>query len=177
MRLTAAIVEQPGPVALTVAGEGGTSALVLLPCDPATHGPFIRELTRANFAALMRRTVGWDEARHRQAPRHPERYRMVCEDGEPIGFFAVREEGDALYLQTIQLVPARRGCGYDTALMGYVEQVARGRGFAAVRLRVFDENPACAWYQRRGYRVVAAEPHSAIMERACGRDRTSSRGV
>jgi hypothetical protein len=90
---------QSGAVVLTVADERGPIPLALLPCDPATHGPFIRDLTRANFAALMRRTVGWDEARHRQEPRHPERYRMVYENGEAVGFFAVREEGDALYLQ------------------------------------------------------------------------------
>ncbi|HET8627300.1 MAG TPA: GNAT family N-acetyltransferase [Thermomicrobiales bacterium] len=67
-------------------------------------------------------------------------------------------------LRRADLAPSRRGRGCGPALLGYVDRAARDRGLAAVRLRVFTENPAWAWYARLGYRVVAAEAHSAILE-------------
>ena len=137
----------------------------LVPCDPVLHGPFIRAMSRQNFACLMERTVGWDEARNQQEPQAPERYRMVLAQGELIGFFAVRAEGAALYLHTIQLVPEQRRQGVGTALLRHIEALAQTRGLRAVRLRVFKENPALGWYQRNGYRVVVDEPHSLIMEK------------
>jgi hypothetical protein len=52
---------------------------------------------------------------------------MVKRAGETIGFFAVRDEADVLYLQTIQLVKAARGAGVSNegarrlyARLGYV---------------------------------------------------------
>jgi|SRR5579884_2596433 len=152
-------------LSLPNAGLAGKRAIWLTACDPASHGAFIRDLTRQNFAALMARTVGWDEARHQQEPRAPDRYRMVWADDELIGFFAVREEGDALYLQTLQLVPEQRHRGYGTALLHAVADEARARGPRQVRCRAFKENPALAWYQRHGYSVVADEPHCVLMRR------------
>ncbi|HEU5330069.1 MAG TPA: GNAT family N-acetyltransferase [Thermomicrobiales bacterium] len=141
------------------------SLVELIPCDPARHGPFIRDLSRQNFAGLMERTVGWDEAHNQQEPQIPERYRMVLAQGEPIGFFAVRAEEDALYLQTIQLVPEHRRQGIGTALLRHIEALAQTQGCRAVRLRVFKENPALDWYQRNGYQVVTDEPYSLMMEK------------
>jgi ribosomal protein S18 acetylase RimI-like enzyme len=138
----------------------------LIPCDPVRHGPFIRDLIRQNFAHLMQRTVGWDEARNQQEPRAPERYCMVLAQDALIGFFAVRAEGEALYLQTIQLVPERRRQGIGTALLRHVETLAQAQAFRVVQLRVFKENPALGWYARNGYRVVVDEPYSLIMEKA-----------
>ncbi len=143
----------------------GSVILDLIPCDPAPHGPLIRAWSHDNFAALMERTVGWDEERNQEEPRVPERYRMVQGRNELIGCLAVREEGDTLYLQTIQLVPTRRGRGYGTTLLHHVERIARARGLRRVRLRVYKENPAYHWYRRNGYRVTQVERHSLIMER------------
>ena len=137
----------------------------LIPCDPARHGPFIRDLSRQNFARLMEHTIGWDEARNQQEPQFPERYHMVLAQGALIGCFAVRVEGAALYLQTIQLVPECRRQGIGTALLRHVEALAQAQDFRAVRLRVFKENPALGWYERNGYHAVADELYSLIMEK------------
>jgi ribosomal protein S18 acetylase RimI-like enzyme len=150
---------------LTALTPDGPVVLDLLPCDPALHGQYIRDHARSAFAPYMRDTVGWDEARNEQEPRTPANYRMVCEGAEIIGFFAARPEADALYLQSILLVPDRRRRGYGTALLRHIEEMARTQGRSRVRLRVYKANPARAWYRRHGYRVATNERYSLIMEK------------
>src|ERR1700710_562311 len=112
--------------------------LELWPCDPARDGQLIRALTRENFYVAMQAT--WDEARHQQEPLHPARYRIVKRAGETIGFFALRDEGDALYLQTIQLVREARGGGVGVRLLTFIHALAAQQHKRAVRLRVFRSN-------------------------------------
>ena len=110
---------------ITALPPDGAVVLELVACDPALHGPFIRDHVRVAFAPYMRNTVGWDEARNQQEPRAPEGYRMVREGAEIVGFFAMRPEADALYLQTILLAPDRRRRGYGAALLRHIEDMAR----------------------------------------------------
>jgi len=72
---------------------------------------------------------------------------MVQLNDEIIGFFAVRLETDYLYIHTIQLVPAFRDRGYGTALLQYIEGVARLKDLRFLNLSVFEGNPA-QLYQR-----------------------------
>lgn len=139
--------------------------LELVPCDGERDGALIRALTRENFRALL--GDRWDEARHLQQPDHPEQYRMVRRAGETIGFFATRLDGDALYVQTIQLVASARGRGVGTALLAHVAELARRGGFRLLRLRVLHGNErALGLYLRLGYVVVADEAHARVLELA-----------
>lgn len=140
------------------------ASLTLIPCDPKVHGSFIRALTKDNFYDMMSRTIGWDEERHQQEPRFPERYRMVQKDDQTIGFFCIREAADHLYLHTIQLAPAFRHRGYGTALLRYIETIAKSKHLSSIRLSVFEENPAQLLYRRLGYvPVEAADDRSLIL--------------
>lgn len=131
----------------------------LVACDPARDGELIRSLTRANFFEAMRDS--WNEARHLEEPKFPERYTMVRRDGETIGFFAVRREPDHLYLQTIQLIESARGAGIGTELLARIHALA---GDLPVRLRVFRSNTgARRLYERLGYREVAADAASLVL--------------
>ena len=136
--------------------------LEIVACDPARDDEFIRTQTRANFYAAMAAT--WDEARHQREPLHPDRYRMLRWNGETVGFFAVRDEPDHLYVQTIQLVPAACGQGIGTRVMHHIAELA---GERPVRLRVFPSNTgARRLYERLGYRLVGEEDDSLILELA-----------
>lgn len=138
-------------------------SLELLPCEPDAHGAFIRVLTRENFYNTVSRTVGWDEERHQQEPRFPERYRMVQRNGEMIGFFCIREAADHLYLHTIQLVSVMRGRGYGTALLQHIESIAKSKGLPSIQLRVFKNNPAQRLYRRLGYTPLETDERSLIL--------------
>lgn len=131
----------------------------LVACDPVRDGELIRSLTRANFYEAMRET--WNEARHLEEPKFPERYTMVQRAGETIGFFAIRREPDHLYLQTIQLI--ERGTGLGTQLLAHIHALA---GDLPVRLRVFRSNTgARRLYERHGYRELSADDGSIVLER------------
>lgn len=140
-----------------------TVSLTLLACLPNIHGPFIRKLTRENFYDMMSQSMGWNEELHQQEPRSPERYRMLQINDETIGFFAVRKEADHFYLHTIQLTSALRGKGYGTALLQYIEGIARSKGLAFIRLSVFKSNPAGRLYQRLGYRPILDDEERSLI--------------
>jgi len=137
----------------------------LRPCDADMDGPFIRDLTKSNFHDVMKRTVGWNEARHQQEPKHPECYQMVCRERQRVGFLSLRDEPQFVYLPTIQLVPDARASGIGTLLMQHVEHVAVEREYDRVRLRVFKGNPAKSLYDRLGYVVVESDDFSYVMEK------------
>jgi len=131
-------------------------SLFLIPCDSEVHGALIRELTKENFYDLISRTIGWNQELHQQEPRFPDRYRMVTLNGVIIGFFAVGQGTDYLYLYTIQLISSFRGKGYGTALLDYLENFARSKGFQFLRLSVFEGNPTQRLYQGWGYCPIEA---------------------
>jgi ribosomal protein S18 acetylase RimI-like enzyme len=140
----------------------------IIACDPALHGELIRQLTRQSFEGVMTRLGIWNEARHLEEPKYPDRYRMVVRAGEAVGFFAVRLEADHLYLQTIQLVDAARGEGLGTQLLAHLEQLAREHVVPQIRLRVFAENRARHLYLRLGYQTVKVEDHTWVMAKVVG---------
>lgn len=139
----------------------------LWPCDRERDGELIRALTRANFYDAMKAT--WNEARHQQEPLHPERYQIVKRHDDAIGFLAIRDEPEVLYLQTIQLTPPARHRGIGTRLMHHVHQLASHKEMRAVQLRVLRSNDgARRLYQRLGYLVIGADDLSLLLERALG---------
>jgi ribosomal protein S18 acetylase RimI-like enzyme len=107
--------------------------------------------------------TNWNEARHLEEPKFPERYQMVRRAGETIGFFAIRREPDHLYLQTIQLIAPVRGSGLGILLLAHIRELASG--LAAIRLRVLRTNAgARRLYDRLGYRELGADGHALVLE-------------
>jgi ribosomal protein S18 acetylase RimI-like enzyme len=148
--------------------RAGELSLELCPCDGARDGPFIRAVTKANLYSLLRSTYGWDEQRHKLEPKQPEQYTMVRRGEGPIGFVALRDQTDCLYLFSIQLVPEARGAGIGTSLMHHVEEVARATGHRTIRLRVFHANRAASLYRRLGYVIESSDEYSAMMRKLVG---------
>lgn len=137
----------------------------LWPCDRERDGELIRSLTRTNFYDAMKAT--WNEARHQQEPLHPERYQIVKRHDDAIGFLAIRDEPEVLYLQTIQLTPAARHLGIGTRLMHHVHHLASQKEMRGVQLRVLRSNDgARRLYDRLGYVVIGADDLSLLLERA-----------
>ena len=139
--------------------------IVIKPCEKKRDGRFIRELTRDNFYDSLTRTIGWNENRHREEPKFPERYLMLFSENERIGFLSLREPLNCLYLETLQLLQPYRGQGIGTALMRFVEEVARRKGKDRIRLRLFKDNPAQSLYYRTGFKVIEDQDWCLLMEK------------
>lgn len=142
-----------------------TVSLAVVPCNPGVHGSFIQALTRENFYDIISRTIGWNEELYQQEPRFPERYTMVQRNNEIIGFFCIREEANYLYIHTIQLVSSDRGKGIGTALLQYIEGIARSNNLGHIYLSVFKENPAQLLYRKLGYTPIENDEYFIRMEK------------
>ena len=134
-------------------------------CDKEQNGQFIRELTRENFYDSFTKTIGWNENRHRQEPKFPERYLMLFTENTCIGFLSLRDQPNCLYLETLQLISQFRGHGIGVALMKFVEEMTRKRGKSRIQLRVFKDNPAQSLYHRIGFKVIEDQGWYLLMEK------------
>lgn len=135
------------------------------PCDKERDAQFIRALTRENFYDSLNRTIGWDEKRHLEEPKFPERYLMVFIENNRIGFLSLRDQTDCLYLETLQLIQQFRRRGIGAALMKFVEDIASRRRKDRIKLRVLKDNPAQPLYHRTGFKVIEDQGWCLLMEK------------
>jgi ribosomal protein S18 acetylase RimI-like enzyme len=80
-------------------------------------------------------------------------------DGVPLGRRCLQFEwnraDDAAYCFAFGVLPEWRSRGIGTAIDRHCEEVARSRGFGALRCGVVKNNPrGLAWHQRLGYRII-----------------------
>lgn len=139
--------------------------IVIKSCNKEHDGQFIRELTKENFYNYLSKTIGWNENLHCEEPKFPERYLMLFNGNDCIGFLSLREQPNCLYLETLQLIQTYRGCGIGTALMRFVENIARKKAKNRIELRVFKDNRAQSLYHRIGFKIVEDQGWCFLMEK------------
>ena len=75
---------------------------------------------------------------------------------------------DELRIECLAVAPDRRGQGIGTLLLAVVDELARTKGFGAVRLEVVNTNPlAQRLYERQGFRVTRTQ-HYPYLQRFVG---------
>ena len=134
-------------------------------CSKVRDGQFIRELTKENCYDYLNKTIGWNENRHLQEPKFPERYLMLFDRDNYIGFLSFREQANYLYLETLQLIKSYRRQGIGTRLLSFIEDIAREKSKDKIRLRVINGNPAQSLYRRNGFKLVEDEKWCLLMEK------------
>jgi ribosomal protein S18 acetylase RimI-like enzyme len=135
---------------------------------PAAEGDreFFFTTRRDGFRALVDELDGWDdEAERAKADREFAALpvRIVLENGRPVGYLAVLDEGDYVVLDEVVVAPDAQRRGLGTALVGEVLEDAARRGLP-VRLSVLVNNPARRLYERLGFRVTGTEHPRVRME-------------
>ncbi|MGY2001554.1 GNAT family N-acetyltransferase [Blastococcus sp. SYSU DS1024] len=80
------------------------------------------------------------------------------DDGTPLGCGALRALGDGVAeVKRMYVVPAARGRGVSKAVLAGLEEAARSRGWAALRLETGPLQPeAIGLYSGTGYRPIEA---------------------
>jgi ribosomal protein S18 acetylase RimI-like enzyme len=152
-------------IILEISTDEGAWLILIKPCDKERDGQFIRELTRESFYSYFTSTIGWNEERHREEPKFPERYLMLFNEIDCIGFLSLREQPHFLYLETLQLLQQYRGRGIGTALMRFIEEVAERKAKDRIQLRIFKGNPAKSLYHRIGFKVIEDQGWCFLMEK------------
>lgn len=135
--------------------ESESETVALRPATPA-DGDFAYSVHRAAMRPWVEQTYGWDEAWQRQYFRErfdPTMTQIIRCGARDVGLLCVEDEGKALFLAAISLLPAYQGRGIGTALIRRVQERAARRG-VPLALRVLQVNPARALYERRGFVVT-----------------------
>jgi ribosomal protein S18 acetylase RimI-like enzyme len=99
----------------------------------------------------------WTPGRVRRAIVDRSTNVIVAMDGDALAGFGVMAYRDAAaHLSLFAVAPDWRRCGIGTALLAWLEKVARVAGLAAIRLEARRDNEAALlFYDRHGYTVKA----------------------
>lgn len=78
---------------------------------------------------------------------------LVYKGDVKIGFFSLSRDARALYIRELQVAEAFRGQGAGYWTIDQVIEITRKERRPALRLTVFENNPAKNLYQRKGLQV------------------------
>lgn len=83
-------------------------------------------------------------------------YYLIRNDGSSaVGYMAIRQEEEKLFLSKFYISKAFRGRGYASQAMIFLEQLCRDRGLRHIWLTVNRHNKSSiAVYERKGFRIV-----------------------
>jgi ribosomal protein S18 acetylase RimI-like enzyme len=142
------------------------AGLVARPCQPWDRD-LVYGLVEETMRPIISAYFEWDKERFdRDFAESWRRKQIVLLNGRPVGYIQVdRSAADYLYIAGLILDPAAQGQGFGSWLLGHMERMAEGR---PVRLHVWENNRALAFYRRRGYQVLQAEGHRLLLEKRPG---------
>ncbi|WLH33268.1 GNAT family N-acetyltransferase [Pseudomonas sp. FP2196] len=78
---------------------------------------------------------------------------LILRDDRPTGFFSLSRDARALYVRELQIAEAFQRQGAGSWAIDQVIGMARQQRRPALRLTVFENNPAKHLYERKGLRV------------------------
>jgi len=81
-----------------------------------------------------------------------------------VGYFSVRFEPGFLYLNDMQVLPEYRGQGIGSAMMQFIMDELLDDEWSAIRLKVFNGNPAIRFYEKSGFIVAFSDHRFSGME-------------
>ncbi len=82
-----------------------------------------------------------------------------------IGMFQLENKLSHIYVTRIYLSPAYQGKGIGSAVMSYVESVAKAKRKRRIRLHIWQGNPALKFYGKLGYKVLERKDNKILMEK------------
>ena len=87
---------------------------------------------------------------------------MVIIAGRRAGYISVKHYPDSIYIENIQISPARQGHGIGSDILN---RILDGSDKKSVKLATFDDNPAKRLYERMGFSVVEKKGMTLMMEK------------
>lgn len=95
--------------------------------------------------------------------------RIIIRGEERVGYVSLSRDARALYIRELQIVEAFRAKGAGSWAIDQVFAIACLERRPALRLTVFENNPARALYERKGLQVVGADACFLRMQRDTAR--------
>ncbi|WP_434589103.1 GNAT family N-acetyltransferase [Pseudomonas sp. R4-83] len=78
---------------------------------------------------------------------------LIVRDSVPVGYVSLSRDMRALYIRELQVAEAFHRQGAGSWAIDQVIDIARGERRPAIRLTVFENNPARSLYERKGLQV------------------------
>lgn len=123
---------------------------------------FVNGLVRDTIFPLVREFHAPDEAQLTDRFARKYSQHIILLDGAgPIGFYLVERQNEILFIRRLFLVSSYRGQGIGGHLMRRFETL----GPKILRLEVWENNLAVAFYAHLGYRTISAKGHKLVMEK------------
>ena len=94
--------------------------------------------------------------------------RMIVRDDELLGFVSLSRDASALYIRELHIVEAFRGQGAGSWVIDQIFVLVCKERRPALRLTVFENNPAKNLYERKGLAVVGKDECFLRMQRDVG---------
>ncbi|POA33981.1 MULTISPECIES: N-acetyltransferase [unclassified Pseudomonas] len=133
----------------------------------AEHLSFARALTcQTMLGYYIRHDLPWIDEAFDVAWAGRENW-LICQHASVLGFTSLSRDSKALYIRELHVVEASRGQGVGTWAIEQVFSKACAERRPALRLTVFEDNPAQALYQRMGLQIVGQDDCFLRMERKC----------
>ena len=129
-------------------------ALGLRPAN-SDERAFSEALSRGNMRRYLEaREIAWDPQRFIDSWAQFENY-MIYRNDMTVGLLRLLEVDRYLEIRDLQLLPEYCSQGIGSWAVAQAAQIAMQRGIIALRLRVYEENPARQLYGRLGFETVA----------------------
>ncbi|WP_338580543.1 GNAT family N-acetyltransferase [Pseudomonas sp. MAG733B] len=126
---------------------------------------FARELTCRNMLRYyIQHDLLWQDEAFDVAWAGRDNRLIVCGES-PVGYVSLSRDARALYIRELQVVEASRGQGAGSWAIDQVFALACSEHRPALRLTVFENNPARALYERKGLQVVGTDECFLRMQR------------
>lgn len=115
--------------------------------------PFARRLTCQNMLRYYtQHDLLWQDEAFDVAWAERESWLIVHSD-TPVGFFSLSRDSRALYIRELQIADAFQRQGAGAGAIDQIINMAKAEKRPAVRLTVFENNPARNLYERKGLRI------------------------
>lgn len=88
---------------------------------------------------------------------------LVLSGKQLLGFFAVQDRGDYLYLDHLYVAPDQQGGGIGSLILQWVLRDAAERDLP-VRLMALKDSPANAFYRQHGFEVTGQEEFDTLYQ-------------
>ncbi|MCP4206808.1 MAG: GNAT family N-acetyltransferase [Shimia sp.] len=93
----------------------------------------------------------------------PDDTTMVFSGKQLLGFFAVQDKGDHLYLDHLYIAPDQQGGGIGSLILQWVLRDAAERNLP-VRLMALKDSPSNAFYRQHGFEMTGQEEFDTLYQ-------------
>jgi ribosomal protein S18 acetylase RimI-like enzyme len=134
---------------------------------PATSGnlAFARDLTCRNMLRYyIQNDLLWLDEAFDVAWAGRENW-LIVRDDVLLGYVSLSRDAKALYIRELHVLEAFQGQGSGSWVIDQVFAIASKERRSALRLTVFETNPAKALYERKGLKVVGQDECFLRMQR------------